>query len=314
MRLSRLSSLNGPSLALTSAHETLSLPRRGRIRWSTFDAGCHERSDISAAAKLWRDRAVAEMCSLVLFTELASCIQRIGAPLDWSGAFARMIADEVRHTDLCLRMSELLSGDATLDVEDARLGPRFRAETRAELRHTVMAAFCIGETLSGHMFRRARAAATVPVARDVLTAIVVDETFHAEFGWELFALLMRHADDAAFEAERAALAATLPTLMMHYAHMCFATKGRAWAFESPEMEAGVNFGHPCAHGLIFHDSVAAVPLATLGKSEGTARCNGASVRAVSSNACAMRGYVRRVSCVCSLGFRVHLFALFLARE
>ena len=88
------------------------------------------------------------------------------------------------------------------------------------------------------MFRRALRAATVPLARDVVAAIVVDETFHAELGWELGALLMRDVD----ASEREQIASRLPPLFAHYARLCCASPGRAWAFASPEADPAPNFG------------------------------------------------------------------------
>jgi hypothetical protein len=230
-------------LALTGEHEAIARPRKGTIDWSAFDARDYASDALEVAAALWEARAIQEMHSLALFTELASRLHLLGAPLDWSGAFARMIADEVRHTDLCLRMCEALGRPASPSVDPARLhlmsdAPR---SLRAHVRQTVVAAFCIGETLSGRMFRDALRAATVPLARDVVSAIVIDETFHGELGWELGALLMR-SDGPAFAAERADLAGALPSLFRHYAHLCCADRGRAWARSEPAVDPGPNFG------------------------------------------------------------------------
>ena len=39
---------------------------------------------LDEAAALWQDRAVQEMHSLALFTELTSQLHLLGAPLDWT--------------------------------------------------------------------------------------------------------------------------------------------------------------------------------------------------------------------------------------
>lgn len=235
-----LKRVSGDALALTEEHEAIARPRKGEIHWEAFDASAYADAELDAAAELWQDRAVQEMHSLALFTELASKLHLLGAPLDWSGAFARMIADEVRHTDLCLRMCGALGRPAAPEIDPAKLHLMTDASPRTHVRRTVVAAFCIGETISGHMFRQALKAATVPLAREVVTAIVVDETFHGELGWELGALLMRK--DAAHEAERAQLASDLPGLFRHYARLCCAAPGRAWAWREPAVEDGPNFG------------------------------------------------------------------------
>ena len=153
----------------------------------------------------------------------------------------------MRHTELCARMSELLGGDATSStspaIEAGELHLAARGPSlRAHVRETVVAAFCIGETLSGRMFRRCLRAATDPVARDVVRTITDDETFHGRFGWELGALLMRNEDPGIFAEERVALACALPDLFAHYRHLCGADRGEAWARAEPETDSGPNFG------------------------------------------------------------------------
>jgi hypothetical protein len=237
----RLLRVSGEGLALTEEHEAIARPRKGEVHWDAFDRSAFSDVVLDDAANLWRTRIVQEMHSLALFTELAGQLHLLGAPLDWSGAFARMIADEVRHTDLCLRMCEALGRPASPEIDPAELHLLPQASARLQVRHTIVAAFCIGETISGRMFRRAHKAATVPLAREVVAAIVVDETFHGELGWELGALLMR-SDGPAFEEERAALAAELPRLFRHYARLCCARQGPTWARGEPEVDDGPNFG------------------------------------------------------------------------
>jgi len=236
-----LKRVSGDDLALTREHDAIARPRKGVVRWEEFDASAHEPAVLDRAADLWRTRAVQEMHSLALFTELASQLHVLGAPLDWSGAFARMIADEVRHTDLSLRMCEVLGRPAPPAIDPAGLRLLDRSSPPAHVRHTVIAAFCIGETISGRMFRGALRAATVPIAREVVRAIVIDETFHAELGWELGALLMRR-DGGAFDEERAVLARALPALFRHYARLCCASRGPSWAASEPAAEPAPNFG------------------------------------------------------------------------
>jgi hypothetical protein len=180
----------------------------------------------------------------------------LGAPLDWSGAFARMIADEVRHTDLCLRMCETLGRPAAPEIDAADLHLLEQAASRGSVRHMIVALFCIGETISGRMFRRALKQTDVPLAREVVAAIVSDETFHAELGWELGALLMRN-DGPEFEAERASLAAALPSLFRHYARLCGATRAPSATAHDERAEPGPNFGTLSAAGyaLCFFDGM-----------------------------------------------------------
>ena len=238
--------LSGGELALTREHELVAAPRHGAIAWSAFDPSAYEPSVLSAAADLWATRAEQELCSLGIFTDLAAQIQRLGAPLDWSGAFARMIADEARHTDLCLRMCETLGHPRTPNIDESQLqllGPK---ASRSAVRQLILAAFCIGETISGRMFRRGLRVTTVPLAREVMAAIVSDETFHAELGWELGALSMRD-DGPEFSQERAELAAALPRLFRHYAVLCGATASSSSATDQEDAPSP-NFGTLSAAG------------------------------------------------------------------
>lgn len=237
----RLVRSSGDDLALSREHAAIAQPRKGTVQWEAFDRSAYDDDALDDAAELWSTRAVQEMHSLALFTELTGQLHLLGAPLDWSGAFARMIADEVRHTDLCLRMCEALGRPASPTIEPDELHLLSASSPRSHVRQTIVAAFCIGETLSGRMFRRALRAADVPLAREVVAAIVVDETFHAELGWELGALLMRR-DGAAFDEERAQLASRLPFLFNHFANLCHAT-GDPWTLrQAPMTDPGPNFG------------------------------------------------------------------------
>jgi hypothetical protein len=236
-------------LELAQEHAAIAAPRRGTIAWTAFDPSAHPPEVLRIAAADWRERARQEYHSLALFTQLASQVHLLGAPLDWSGAFARMIADEVRHTDLCLRFASLLEPagpQPPIVAADLHL-PVTSSTLRAHVRASIVSAFCIGETLSGRMFRRCMRAATVPLAREVVRTIVDDETFHGRVGWEFCALMMR-GDDPALSAERDALAASLTELFVHYRGICGADRGEAWANEGPEATPEPNFGTLTRHG------------------------------------------------------------------
>ena len=228
-------------LELAAEHAKIAAPRRGTIRWDLPRADFTE-AQLAAAAGAWRARAAQEYHSLALFTQLSGQLHQLVAPLDWSGAFARMIADEVRHTDIALRMTALCGGAPAEVLPSALHLPVTGATLRAHVRGTVIAAFCIGETLSGRMFRRCLRAATVPVAKDAVRAIVEDETFHGRLGWELGALLMRHDGTAASRRERDVLARQLPEIFLHYRDMCGAARGEAWSRDGAEADGAPNFG------------------------------------------------------------------------
>ncbi len=228
---------DGP-LALTTVHDEIAAPRKGRVDFEAFRAGDYAPRALELAAHAWSTRALQEYYSLALFTQLSSQLHVMGVPLDWCGAFARMIEDEVRHTDLCLRMCDALGRPASPVIDETELHLASDRTLPCHVRDVVLSAFCIGETISGTMFRRAMKAATVPLAKEVIAAILVDETFHGEAGWELLALLLRgiSLDD------RAVLVRRIPALFAHYLRLCGATRGPTWARGAEETEPAPNFG------------------------------------------------------------------------
>jgi hypothetical protein len=239
----RRASPDGANLELAAEHARIVAPRRGEIRWDGFDRTAYPPQVLARAATEWRERARQEYASLALFTELASQVHLLGAPLDWSGALARMMADEVRHTELCARFADLLEPGGAVEIDEKELHlPILDASLQAHVRGTVLAAFCVGETLSGRFFRRCLRAATVPLARDVVRTIVDDETFHGRLGWELLALLLRGEGDPTFARERHTIASGLGELFLHYRALCGATRGEEWALAAPEAPAEPNFG------------------------------------------------------------------------
>jgi len=236
------------ALDLAAEHAAIVLPRRGVVAWEGFDRAAYPAEVLRRAAADWRERARQEYDSLAVFTQLASQLHALGAPLDWAGALVRLTADEVRHTELCARFAEQLEPGVPVLIDESRLHLTVATSLRAHVRGAVLATLCIGETLSGRFFRRCLRAATVPLARDVVRTIVDDETFHGKVGWELLALLMRHEGDADFTRERDALAAGLPELFRHYRGLCGADRGEAWAQGGEEAEGPSNFGTLTARG------------------------------------------------------------------
>ncbi len=233
----------GEGLELAEEHARVVAPRRGQVDWTGFVRADYPPGVLAEAANVWRERAAQEYASLAMFTRLASQLHVLGVPLDWSGAFARMIADEVRHTELCARFAEALEPGVAVSIVEAALHlPVLEPTVLSHVRAAVLATFCIGETLSGRFFRRCSRAATVPLARDVVRTIVDDETFHGHLGWELMALLLRGEGDPGFARDRTILAGGLRELFTHYRTICGAERGQAWADEGPEAPAEPNFG------------------------------------------------------------------------
>lgn len=220
-------------LKLTREHERVT---NVALDWSSFRLGDFDPTRAREAAADWHTRAFTEFHSLTHFTQLASQLQRLGAPLDWSGAMLRMATDEARHADLCLRVSEALGGPASLEADPEQLMRSEHEHLLDDVRRDVLATFCVAETLSVRMFTRCLQVATVPLAKEAVQAILVDETLHSELGWELGALLMRDVPPSP------ALGPELLAIFRAVAGQCHALEGRERALTEPEFDEGDNFG------------------------------------------------------------------------
>jgi hypothetical protein len=131
----RRSSGDGEELELTVAHSGIVKPRRFEIAWGNFDRLSFGAEELREAAGQWRERARQEYASMAVFTQLASQMHVLGVPLDWSGALARMISDEVRHTELCARFAELLEPHVAIELDEGGIHlPRSTGSLRAHVR------------------------------------------------------------------------------------------------------------------------------------------------------------------------------------
>lgn len=192
------------------------------------------------AARAWHARALTEYASMQRFTTLAADVQRFGLPLACSTALLRMASDEARHADLCLRLAHALGGPDEFSYEAA---PRPCA-TLDELRVTTLALFAVAETISVRMFASCARAATVPVARAAVRAILGDEIMHADAGWEIAALVVRRTGR---EDDLARIVEPLERAIEGVARQCHAEQGPPDE-DSPDASPSPNFGTLTANG------------------------------------------------------------------
>jgi hypothetical protein len=146
-------------------------------------------------------RAVDEQRSLIAFSELLTALCQSGAPIDVIGSLTRVVRDEALHVDLCDRMVRRLGGwpEAAPTPRIVSLPAKWSLEQRVLA--TILGSLCVGETISVALLARARGNATDPVAHEVLTRMLADESFHSRFGfWWLDAF--PRSDGAQAFAER----------------------------------------------------------------------------------------------------------------
>lgn len=155
-----------------------------------------ERAQIPAPSALaraeWLRRVEAEYRSAVLTQELCLWLMQIAASPDLIDAGLRIVADELRHADLCFRTYTEAGGEGgpTLTRETLKL-PRHPSEPlEHDIARVCVDSFCLGETVAVPLFQSLRAGCKVPGPRRVLDSVLVDEVRHRDFGWALLGWLL----------------------------------------------------------------------------------------------------------------------------
>lgn len=134
--------------------------------------------------------------SVVIAGFMTAALARIGAPLDLVGAFGKVVEDEIRHADL---VAEVLEGlGAPANIPELPLPPKPETIVGAQAIEEVLAGlasfFCVGEELSGHIFKGALEVASEPRMRHLTSEIFIDEATHGAFGFEAAKELVRLVD------------------------------------------------------------------------------------------------------------------------
>lgn len=165
-------------------------------RFEAFDEARHPLALRRRGAEVWIARAREEHKSVFEFSSLLREACRVELPVPVLGALARLVTDETRHVELCVRMAE-----ACLPDDPPKLGrgrtpwpepPPPGSDPQLALRWMadgVVGSCCIGEELSRPLYEACATAATDPVCEEVLRQILRDENLHAAFGWEAIGLL-----------------------------------------------------------------------------------------------------------------------------
>lgn len=134
--------------------------------------------------------------SVVIAGWMSAALCRIGAPLDLVGAFGKVVEDEVRHVDLMCMMLEDLGITPTAPLAPLPPSADVRPGSAAleEVLCGLMGFFCIGEELSGHIFKAALELAETPTAKWTVGEIFRDEATHGAFGFESARALLGDID------------------------------------------------------------------------------------------------------------------------
>jgi hypothetical protein len=143
--------------------------------------------DAAGARLVWTRTAFSEYASAAAFAEIAAALLAAGAPIDLVAAAGDFVVDEIVHTEVAARLAAALGGAVALDVDLTRL---VRPPTPVAARDPLLAAAellvrtsCVGEALTVPILKLSRSLGGSQLIGAALTAIVGDESSHAQLGW-----------------------------------------------------------------------------------------------------------------------------------
>ncbi len=143
-------------------------------------------------AEHWRHVGQLEHASVASFARFINQLLALGAPPDLLVQARAALADEIRHTQLCLQMSQRFGGCAVpgfFDLRGSQSGPVDRVRVAQQLFEEA----CLGETIGVAQALEAAALASDADTRDVYTLIADDELRHAQLAWRTLRWLIESA-------------------------------------------------------------------------------------------------------------------------
>jgi hypothetical protein len=152
------------------------------------DLSAFTAQQIELAAAAWPLRAAEELRSALIYRALARAAETV-LPA-FAPKLAAVVHEELAHARLCAQVGERLGAarpayDRAPVTERLAQLPTPRARTVA----LVTSEVAIGETISMAMFRESSRAATEPMTRAAIDAILADEARHQQLGWDALAAL-----------------------------------------------------------------------------------------------------------------------------
>ena len=164
-------------------------PEAARSDWSAT-AGVPlptTHADRHLLAQHWSAVARAEHASVASFARVAFDLMALGAPPQLLADTHAAAADEVRHAERFFALASAVGpsvGPGPLPI------PALQPPDPARILADLLRDACINETLAVCQAVAERDACTVPAVRDVLTAIIADETRHAALAWRTLRWLL----------------------------------------------------------------------------------------------------------------------------
>jgi len=173
-----------------------------------FDRNRYPTALLARAAAAWLGLCQDERESVIAATTVTTDLARLGAPPAILGMAARVIEDEVRHVEVCLRVLGALGANTTATpAEGTRLARHpdgvgatdddegrgdHRGAIEVRLARALIARFAVGQSLSAACFATARATAREPLIAWAYTELLRDEARHGAFGARAGEWVIRH--------------------------------------------------------------------------------------------------------------------------
>lgn len=136
--------------------------------------------------RTWQARVVSEFRSIQIMTRFLTEVTGAGDPLDVYTGAVELVADEIRHAELCATVCRRLEVPALLpDPVALSDGPGFLALPYPERAlSTAITMLVVNESLSTAIIRDLLDRCDYTPVRRVLQATVEDEATHGNFGWD----------------------------------------------------------------------------------------------------------------------------------
>lgn len=162
------------------------------LQLSCFDRSAHAAEDLERARRFWRSRMVSEQRSIQVFAQLGVQLLEARASTEAVTVMLRLAQDELRHTEFCAAMVDVLGGDASRHHEPVTPLARHDGCSAVERAiRNVLYTTCLSEMVALGRLVDSLETTTDETARAVLRAVLADEVLHGTYG---FAYLEAHRD------------------------------------------------------------------------------------------------------------------------
>jgi len=190
------------------------------IPWEESHAPRLEPALRAELGRIWGERIPTEYRSITGFSTLSFDFIAAGAPVDLVAVCHRVCIDELRHTELAVKMVEIYGGHLPPLPREISSMPADESLTAvAQACRSAILLSCLGETFACTELAMLRDRAVDPVVRGVLTVFLADEVVHARVGWAYLA----HALPTADERTKRSVAEAIPGYIAGIAANLFGT-------------------------------------------------------------------------------------------